>query len=51
MPVVVRVLGPLEVICDGAQIVIHGGKERALLVRLALQAGRAVPVGALVAAL
>ena len=51
MPVVVRVLGPLEVICDGAQIVIHGGKERALLVRLALQAGRAVPVGALVEAL
>jgi DNA-binding SARP family transcriptional activator len=34
--VVVRILGPLEVICDGRHVPIRGGKERALLVRLAI---------------
>jgi DNA-binding SARP family transcriptional activator len=38
----VRVLGPLEVVCDGRLVAVPGGKERALVVRLALEAGRVV---------
>jgi DNA-binding SARP family transcriptional activator len=38
----VRVLGPLEVVCDGRPVAVPGGKERALVVRLALEAGRVV---------
>ena len=51
VPVVVRILGPLEVISGGRRIPIRGGKERALLVRLALGSGRAVSPDLLVAAL
>jgi predicted ATPase/DNA-binding SARP family transcriptional activator len=38
----VRVLGPVEVTAAGAPIVVTGTLERALLVRLALAAGRSV---------
>ena len=48
---VVRILGPLEVICSGRGVPIRGGKERALVVRLALASGRAVSPELLVAAL
>ena len=51
VPVVVRILGPLEVICRGRGVSIRGGKERALVVRLALCSGRAVSPELLVAAL
>src|SRR5664279_1339835 len=51
VPIVVRILGPLEVISGGRRIPIRGGKERALLVRLALGSGRAVSPDLLVAAL
>ena len=51
MPVVVRVLGPLEVLCDGRPVTIQGRKERGLLVRLALQPGRVVPSDRLIEAL
>ena len=48
---VVRILGPLEVICGGRGVPIRGGKERALVVRLALGSGRAVSPQLLVEAL
>ena len=48
MPLGVRVLGPLEVVCDGQPVVVPGAKERALLVRLALQAGRVVSTDRLI---
>jgi DNA-binding SARP family transcriptional activator len=51
MPVVIRVLGPLEVVCGGSPVVIQGGKERALLVGLALRNGRCVSAGRLMEAL
>ncbi len=51
MSVVVRVLGPLEVVCEGNPVVIHGSKERALLVTLAVHAGRVVSTDRLVKAL
>ena len=51
VPVMVRILGPLEVICSGRGVPIRGGKERALVVRLALASGRAVSPELLVAAL
>ena len=51
MPVEVRILGPLEVICGGRGVPIRGGKERALVVRLALGSGRAVSPQLLVEAL
>jgi DNA-binding SARP family transcriptional activator len=38
----VRVLGPLEVVCGEMPVTVPGGKERALVVRLALEAGRVV---------
>ena len=37
-----RILGPLEVIADGAQIPLGGAKQRALLALLLLQANRVV---------
>jgi DNA-binding SARP family transcriptional activator len=43
-----RLLGPLEVIADGRPIVLPGGKPRALLARLLLDADRVVSVEALV---
>ncbi|HEY5878587.1 MAG TPA: BTAD domain-containing putative transcriptional regulator [Nakamurella sp.] len=51
MSVVVRVLGPLEVICHGRSVAISGRKERGLLVILALQSGRVVPSTRLIEAL
>jgi DNA-binding SARP family transcriptional activator len=51
MTVAVHVLGPLEVVCDGRPVVVSGGMECRLLVRLALQAGRVVPLDRLVEAL
>jgi len=51
VPVVVRVLGPLEVVCDGRPVVVQGGKERRLLVSLALQAGSFVSSDRLIEAL
>jgi DNA-binding SARP family transcriptional activator len=44
----VGVLGPLEIDQDGRRIVVGGARVRALLARLALDAGRPVSVGALV---
>ena len=43
----VGVLGPLEVLDGGRALVIGGRRVRALLVRLAVDAGRFVPVGEL----
>ena len=51
MSVVVRVLGPLEVICHGRPVVISGRKERGLLVMLALESCRVVPSDRLIDAL
>ncbi|MFI5838148.1 ATP-binding protein [Catenuloplanes sp. NPDC051500] len=45
------ILGPLEVAADGAAVEVAGGRLRALLIRLALEPGRAVPVAALAGAL
>lgn len=47
----VGILGPLEVTDNGRAVAIGGIRLRTLLVRLALDAGRSVPVGALSAAL
>lgn len=47
----VRVLGPLEVAQDGHPVVVGGGRLRALLACLALEAGRPVTTGRLVDAL
>lgn len=44
----VRILGPLEVMHAGHLVDVRGGKERALLVRLALEAGRVVSCDRLV---
>jgi DNA-binding SARP family transcriptional activator len=43
-----RVLGPLEVLCDGRQLPLGGTKQRAVLAVLLLRAGEVVPVGRLV---
>jgi predicted ATPase/DNA-binding SARP family transcriptional activator len=37
-----RLLGPLQVLVDGTPVVVGGAAERALLARLALEAGRVV---------
>src|ERR1700754_2209058 len=47
----VGVLGPLEVDQDGERIAVGGGRLRALLACLALEAGRPVTTGRLVDAL
>ncbi|MDR7277898.1 ATP-binding protein [Catenuloplanes atrovinosus] len=47
----VGILGPLEVAADGVAVEVAGGRLRALLIRLALEPGRAVPVAALADAL
>jgi predicted ATPase/DNA-binding SARP family transcriptional activator/tetratricopeptide (TPR) repeat protein len=47
----VGILGPLEVLVDGSQIAVGGARLRALLIRLALDAGRPVTVSSLYAAL
>lgn len=49
MATVVRVglLGPLEVVVDGTPARLGGARLRAVMCRLALDAGRTVPVGAL----
>ena len=46
-----RVLGPLEVRCDGAPVPLPGGKPLVLLARLLVDAGRVVSVDALADAL
>ncbi len=45
---IVGVLGPLQVEQNGHEVAVGGGRLRALLARLALDAGRAVTAGALV---
>jgi predicted ATPase len=47
----VSILGPLEVVVDGRVIPIGGARLRALMIRLALDAGRVVAVDSLVQAL
>ena len=42
------ILGPLEAMDDGASVDLAGGKQKALLAFLLLQAGRVVPMDALV---
>jgi len=46
----VGLLGPLEIEHDGHPVAVGGGRLRALLARLALDAGRPVTTGALVEA-
>jgi DNA-binding SARP family transcriptional activator len=46
--VIVGVLGPVEVEQDGRRVAVGGGRLRALLARLALDAGRPVTSGRLV---
>jgi DNA-binding SARP family transcriptional activator len=46
-----RLLGPLEAVVDGAVLALPGGKPRALLARLLLDAGRVVAADELVDAL
>jgi DNA-binding SARP family transcriptional activator len=46
-----RLLGPLEVTCDGAPLELGGPKQRALLTLLLLDAGRAVSTDRLIEAL
>jgi len=46
----IAILGPVHVERDGAPCDVSGGRLQALLARLALDAGRAVPPGALVEA-
>jgi DNA-binding SARP family transcriptional activator len=43
-----RILGPLEVTCDGAPLALGGGKQRALLADLLLSAGRTVATSRLI---
>ena len=51
-PMRVELLGPLRVRDDaGAEVAIPAGRQRALLARLALEPGRAVPAAALIDAL
>lgn len=47
----IGLLGPLEIEHDGTPVAVGGGRLRALLARLALDAGRPVTTGALVDAL
>jgi predicted ATPase/DNA-binding SARP family transcriptional activator len=47
----VKILGPLEVVAGGQAIEVGGARLRTLLIRLALDAGRAVTVESLAAAL
>ncbi|WP_344717966.1 BTAD domain-containing putative transcriptional regulator [Pseudonocardia yunnanensis] len=47
----VGILGPLEVRVGGADVALGGARLRTLLIRLAIDAGRTVPVAALVEAL
>ena len=47
----VEVLGPLQLVVDGAAVDVRGPKRRALLTLLALAAGRTVPVDHLLDAL
>ncbi|MDP9792237.1 putative ATPase/DNA-binding SARP family transcriptional activator [Catenuloplanes nepalensis] len=47
----VGILGPLEVAADGVAVEVAGGRLRALLIRLALEPGRAVSVATLADAL
>ncbi|ACU70308.1 transcriptional regulator, winged helix family [Catenulispora acidiphila DSM 44928] len=51
MPLTVSILGPLEIRVDGAPVALGGARLRTLMSRLALDAGRAVTVSALVDAL
>jgi DNA-binding SARP family transcriptional activator len=51
VPVVVRLLGPLEVTGAASPVVVSGVKERSLIVLLALHAGRVVSAADLIAAL
>ncbi|WP_194916079.1 BTAD domain-containing putative transcriptional regulator [Catenulispora rubra] len=51
MPLTVSILGPLEIRVDGAPVALGGARLRTLMSRLALDAGRAVSVSALVDAL
>ncbi|MEX2557633.1 MAG: winged helix-turn-helix domain-containing protein, partial [Actinomycetota bacterium] len=44
----VRILGPLQVIHESREISLGGPKERALLVRLAVEAGRVVSTDRLI---
>lgn len=46
-----RVLGPLEVLCDGGLVPIRAAKQRVLLASLLVDANRVVPVETLVARL
>ena len=43
----IGLLGPLQVRCEGATVVVPAGKQRALLVTLLLQAGHPVPAAQL----
>ena len=43
-----RLLGPVEALAGGEAVKLPGGKPRALLARLLLEAGRVVPVDVLV---
>ncbi|MGP3919124.1 BTAD domain-containing putative transcriptional regulator [Nonomuraea sp. 10N515B] len=47
----IRLLGPIEVWCDGRQLALGGRKPRALLAALLLDAGRAVTVERLMEAI
>ncbi|MEU4293190.1 BTAD domain-containing putative transcriptional regulator [Kribbella sp. NPDC026596] len=47
----VRILGPLEVVADGEVVLVRGARLRALMIRLALDAGRNVSVDSLLHAL
>ena len=51
VPVRVGILGPLEVSHDGRAVEVGGARLRALLIRLALEAGRPVGIDALAEAL
>ncbi|MEY9862178.1 putative ATPase/DNA-binding SARP family transcriptional activator [Catenulispora sp. GAS73] len=51
MPLTVSILGPLEIRVDGAPVALGGARLRTLMSRLALDAGRAVTVSALIDAL
>jgi DNA-binding SARP family transcriptional activator len=39
----IRLLGPLQVRCEGVVVVVPAGQQRAFLAALLLQAGRTVP--------
>jgi DNA-binding SARP family transcriptional activator len=43
-----RLLGPLEAVAEGKSVALPGGKPKALLARLLLDAGRVVPIEVLV---